>query len=142
MKWFWKKKVAEEEPAHLRTGAWGERLAARHLKKKGYRILGRRVRVGRRDELDLIARHKEVLVFVEVKTRASVDFGRPVTAVNRSKQAALSRAAMRYMRKLKRKPDYFRFDVVEVVGTEDSEEAQINHIENAFQLTPRYRVPW
>ena len=139
MRWPWQKK---QEPAHLRAGVWGEQLAERMLAGKGYRILGRRVRVGTRDELDLVARHGEVLVFVEVKTRGAEDFGRPLSSVDRAKRHALSRAAIRYLKKLRQRPDYFRFDVVEVVGKPGVGEPVIRHIESAFTLDPQYRVPW
>ncbi len=114
----------------------------RLLKKKGYKILGRRVRVGRRDELDIVARLKDRLVFVEVKTRRNVDYGRPISSVNRDKKRTLSRAAIRYLMDLKERPKYFRFDVIEVVGTPDGGVADIRHTENAFQLDKKYRVPW
>ena len=138
MWWPWKRKT----PAHLRTGEWGEKQAARMLDRKGYRILGQRVRVGKRDELDIVARHGEVLVFVEVKTRKGEEYGRPISSVNRFKRHSLSRAAIRYMKQLRAKPDYFRFDVVEIVGSEDSADPVVRHIENAFTLDRGYRIPW
>ena len=130
------------QPAHLKSGLWGEKVAARMLKRKGYKILAQRLRVGRRDEIDIVARQKDVMVFVEVKTRASEDFGRPITAVNRAKRNRQSRAAIRFMKKLKTKPTYFRFDVVEVIGTYETTNPEIRHIENAFNLSPGLRVPW
>jgi putative endonuclease len=129
-------------PAHLRTGEWGEDVAAKALKKKGYKLLGRRVRVGRRDELDIVARKGETLVFVEVKTRRSEALARPASAVNRSKRHALSRAACRYLRKLKHPSVYVRFDIVEVIGTEEDGEPTVRHLENAFALDPRCRLPY
>jgi putative endonuclease len=138
MWWPWKRKT----PDHLRAGEWGEKQAARMLNRKGYRILGQRVRVGRRDELDIVARDGEVLVFVEVKTRKGEEYGRPISSVKRWKRHSLSRAAIRYMKQLQSKPDYFRFDVVEIVGAEDSAEPIIRHVENAFTLDRRYRIPW
>jgi len=128
------------DPRHA-TGVWGENQAERLLKQKGYRILGRRVRVGDRDELDLVARDGEALVFIEVKTRAREDFGRPVEAVDRAKRHVLSRAAVRYLKAIKSPPVCFRFDVVEVIGAAGEPGARVNHIENAFPLDRRYRVP-
>jgi len=122
------------------TGLWGEKEAERLLKSKKYRILGRRVRIGDRDEIDLVARDGEVLVFVEVKTRKGDDFGRPVSAVDDAKRHNLSRAAVRYLKKIKCPSVNFRFDVVEVTGAPGSE-ASLNHIENAFTLDRRYTVP-
>lgn len=128
-------------PIHLRTGLWGEKQAATFLEKKGYRILSRRLRIGLRDELDLVARSDDVLVFVEVKTRRTEEFGRAVSAVDRAKRHALSRAAVRYLKKLSG-PVCFRFDVVEVIGQEGAEAPVIRHIENAFPLDRCYALPW
>ncbi len=128
-------------PFHLRAGLWGEDKAGDFLKDKGYTILGRRVRIGSRDELDLVARQGEILVFAEVKTRRTEDFGRPFVAVDRAKRHALSRAAVRYLQKLKA-PVSFRFDVVEVIGTEGDQAPVIRHIENAFPLDRCYTLPW
>jgi len=129
------------EPFHLRAGRWGEQEAARHLKRKGYRILGERVRVGRKDEVDLIVRDGSVLVFVEVKTRGSERFGRPWDAVDREKRRTLSRAAVTYLKQRGFPQICFRFDVVEVIGDPDRGPDEIRHIENAFPLDRRYQLP-
>jgi putative endonuclease len=118
-------------PAGHRIGRWGEDLAVAHLRRKGYRILGRRVRPDRRDEIDIVARLDETLVFVEVKTRRAEDFGRPFEAVDRAKRHALSRAASRYLRRAGFPRLFYRFDLIEVVGAPGAQ-AEVRHIENAF----------
>jgi len=130
-------------PAHLQSGQWGEEMAESHLKKKGYKILGRRVVPCGRDELDLVARSpNDVLIFVEVKTRADESFGRPFSSIDHRKRKALSRAAWRYLSRLKPKPNYFRFDVVEVIGKPECGVQEIRHIESAFPLEGKKRIPW
>jgi putative endonuclease len=140
---FWKPKKSDKAtlPEHLRTGEWGEEQAERFLKKKGCRILGRRVRVTPRDEIDLVVRDGDVLVFVEVKTRGKEDFGRPFTAVDRRKRHALSRAAVRYLKKIAQPRTCFRFDVIEVVGGIEGTKPVVRHIENAFLLDRCYLPP-
>jgi len=128
-------------PFHLVTGLWGENQAATFLEKKGHKILSRRFRVTARDEFDLITRLNDTLVFVEVKTRRTELYGRPVSAVERRKRHHLSRAAVRYLQRLKH-PVNFRFDVVEVVGEKDGPEPVIRHIEAAFPLDRCYALPW
>lgn len=123
-------------------GRWGEEQAEKHLRKAGMKVLGRRVRFGPREELDLVARSGDVLVFVEVKTRRSDDFGRPSSSVDRAKRKALSRAAVHYLRKLKFPPVSFRFDVVEVIGSPGDTEPSVRHIEGAFSLDKKYRLPY
>jgi len=120
-------------------GAWGERQAELHLKKAGFRILHRRLRIGRRDEIDIVARDGEILAFIEVKTRATEDYGRPFSAVDRGKRRALSRAAVRYLRAIKKPSALFRFDVVEVVGSPGELPRDVRHIRNAFAPDKRYR---
>lgn len=124
-----------------RTGLWGEREAEHHLKAKGYKILGRRLRIGRRDEIDLVARSDDSLIFIEVKTRTGEIFGRPLSAVDRMKRFHLARAAVRYLKRLKTQPASFRFDVVEVIGSANGSKPVIRHIENAFSLPKNFRVP-
>ncbi len=137
------RKPRRDRPEAHRAGAWGEETAARWLERKGYRILGRNVRFGSRCELDLVARSPapDALVFVEVKTRRSERFGRPMAAVDRGKRRALGRAAHQYLRRLKVRPPRIRFDVVEVIGTPGGEPPVVRHIENAFSPGPGYRVP-
>lgn len=138
------RKKADLRPEAQRSGAWGEQLAADFLKQRGYQILGKNVRFGSRCELDIVARSPapEALVFVEVKTRKSEHFGRPVSAVDRGKRRALGRAALRYLHRIKAKPARIRFDVVEVVGSPGDEKPTVRHIENAFTLGAGYRLPW
>jgi len=133
---------APEEPAHLKSGRWGEEEAVRLLKKKRYKIVGQRVRVGKRDEIDIIAKDGPVLVFVEVKTRKNEDYGRPFSAVNKAKRKHLSRAAVAWLKRTKPEPDYIRFDAVEVIGEPGGRMPEIRHIENAFPLDPAYRLWW
>ncbi len=83
-------------PAHIQTGKTGEDIAAAFLEQKGYRVIRRNVRVGRHDEIDLIAfdSSERVLVFCEVKTRAkqSTDY-HPEINVTWRKRANMARAA-------------------------------------------------
>ena len=141
--WFWFRRGEKKElPEHLAAGLWGEKVAARYLKRMGFKVIGQRVRVGRKDELDILARDEDCLVFVEVKTRRSEDFGRAASAVDRHKRFRMSRAAVRYLMKLRNKPDHIRFDVVEVIGRWDEGDPEIRHIPNAFSLHPKFRLPW
>ena len=119
---------------HLRTGAWGERMAAKHLRRKGYKILARNVRFGNEGELDLVIRSRTTLVFIEVKTRKNEDFGRPGAAVDRGKTKALRRAARAYLKRLRAKPKHYRFDLVEVVGTPETGLREIRHLEGAITV--------
>jgi putative endonuclease len=143
-----KKKKPRKPPTEAAlAGAWGEGIAASHLARKGYRILERNVRFGSDREIDLVARSPrkdgpQALVFVEVKTRATEDLGRPFAAVDADKRRTLVRAAALYVRKLPRRPALVRFDVVEVVGDRnDSAPPVVRHIENAFALPAGDRLP-
>lgn len=137
LQWF------SKEASHLKTGRWGEKQAEKFLKKSGYRILGRRVRAGKHDEIDLIARlGSDTMVFVEVKTRKSDHYGRPAAAVNRDKRRKLSRAAVTFLQKRKLRPPYIRFDIIEVIGLRLDGTPEIHHIENAFTLEGGYRIWW
>ena len=131
----------KHEAAHLVTGKWGEAEAARYLKAKGYRIIEKRARVGKRDEIDLVTQQDKVLVFVEVKTRSRVSDYRPAAAVDRRKQKALSRAAATYVGRMKTKPEVVRFDVIEVIG-ETGSTPEINHIEQAFKMSSFRSMKW
>jgi putative endonuclease len=111
--------------------ARGEGLACRYLKSKGYRILERSWR-SRKYELDIIALKDGILVFAEVKTRSGDRFGLPEDAVNSKKQRRIISAAKYYLQVKKVRRHLIRFDILAILARPD-EEAEINHIKNAFQ---------
>jgi putative endonuclease len=100
-------------PAHLILGERGETLAYWFLRQTGYIVVARNRR-GRAGELDMVARDGPVLAFVEVKTRTSVEAGPPEGAVTRAQQKRIVKAAHEHMRKMKRRPAAYRFDIVSV----------------------------
>jgi putative endonuclease len=122
---------------HLRRGASGERLACRFLRHNGYKILCRNFRGRRGGEIDIVCRDHDTLVFVEVKTRRREDFGRPFAAVDPQKQRRISRGGLAWLRMLDNPEILFRFDVVEVIMTENAK-PRFELIQNAFQLSEPY----
>ncbi len=116
--------LPEDGMHNKKLGRKGEKAAARYLKRKGYKILGRNVRTPF-CEIDIIARRGEVVAFVEVKTRVNDNFGLPEEAVTPQKQRLYFRAARLYEGK-HGDDDIIRFDIIEVF------KGKINHIENAF----------
>ncbi|MDL2258311.1 YraN family protein [Eubacteriales bacterium OttesenSCG-928-K08] len=114
-----------------KSGAHGERLARAYLEAQGFICIGQNIRVGR-NELDLVMRDGDYIVFVEVKARSSKAFGLPREAVDAKKQASLIRAAGGYL--AKHAPDAnARFDVVEV----DILSENVTYIKNAFDAGSR-----
>ncbi len=113
------------------TGKQGENIAAKFLKKQGYRIkeLNYRCPVG---EVDIIAFDKKALVFVEVKTRYSHALGFPEEAVGSKKQKKLSQLALWYMQQKKLFHTGARFDVVAVTFLPQGSEVKL--IKNAFDF--------
>lgn len=114
-------------------GALGERLAAEHLERQGYRILERNFRC-RMGELDLIARRGNDLVFVEVKLRKDVSHGEAREFVTASKQRKLLLTAEYYLSARPWAQDLqARFDVIEVYAPRGTEEGcTVRQLENAF----------
>jgi putative endonuclease len=99
------------------AGDRGERLAAEWLQReRGFAVVVRNWRNprDRREEIDLVCRDREVLVFVEVKARAAGALVPGYHAVDKRKKKVLKRAAETYLAQLTEKPATFRFDVVEV----------------------------
>lgn len=115
------------------SGAWGEALAAEYLRKKRYTILasGYRCRFG---EIDLIARDKKFLVFVEVKLRKNANFAGAAEYVDRRKQECIKTTASLY---LSQNPTQLqpRFDVIEIYAPAGTATVrpEIKHMEDAFQ---------
>ena len=116
-------------------GQASEGLAEQLLRAKGYRILDRNVRTSI-GELDLVAEDRGVLVFVEVKGRATNAFGGALLAVNHRKRAKLIKLAAQYLARHQWSDRVCRFDVVLVHGR-SSTQGQIEHVQNAFDVTER-----
>jgi putative endonuclease len=112
-------------------GKKGEELALRFLKKKGYRIIEKNY-VCKLGEMDIIGKEKDTLVFIEVKTRASTEFGPPQLAVNLAKQRQLSKVALNYLKEKHLEDVKARFDVVAILLGQNREE--IDLIKDAFEL--------
>jgi len=115
-------------------GNRGERAAARHLRRKGYRILARQYR-SRWGEIDLVAIDGETVVFVEVKTRRSHAAGTPAEAVTPAKQAQLTRLALAFLKQYRLLERRARFDVVAITWPEGARQPEIQHYPNAFEST-------
>lgn len=109
-------------------GKENEIIAKNYLKKKKYKILecNHKNKIG---EIDIIAKYKKYIVFVEVKARSSGAFGNPVEAVDERKQEKIRRVASLYLLETKQPNALCRFDVVSILGDENPE---IVHIEDAF----------
>jgi len=113
------------------SGRRGEDLAHRFLRKQGYTIVARNYRLASGDaEADLIARDGEDLVIVEVKTRATDEYGPPEQAVNPEKRRHLMRVAREYARKTNTPWEHMRFDIVSIVLREPP---QITLLRAAFR---------
>jgi len=128
---FWRKNN------DLAFGEAGEKVAAKYLKKKGYKILdfnycnfkGRRL-----GEIDIISKDGECFVFVEVKTRKleKFDGSLPEESINRQKLHKLNKIAQFYLRKNKLLDKNWRFDAVSVWLSDDMKEAKVKHLESIF----------
>ncbi|HYA35751.1 MAG TPA: YraN family protein [Candidatus Binataceae bacterium] len=116
-------------PGHYEFGRDGERLAERHLRRAGFRVVTRNFRAAGA-EIDLVALEGDTLVFVEVKARRSVTAGRPEAAVDDRKQLRIRRAAEIYASRYRADRLPMRFDVVAI--TSDGRRPKIEHLRNAF----------
>lgn len=94
-------------------GRRGEQVAARYLRKSGYRILAQGYRCAT-GEIDIVAGWNGTIVFVEVKTRASSAHGEPWQAVDRDKRVRITRAAVQYLKNRRHTEKIARFDVIAI----------------------------
>ena len=112
-----------------RLGDLGEKAAEDLLAAQGYRIVARKHRCSR-GEVDLVAERGELLVFVEVRTRATAAFGGPEETVGAAKQQRVVRAARDFLARWRGPPRVARFDVVAIV--DHPEGPRLSHIPGAF----------
>lgn len=117
----------------IELGKSGEDVACDFLKGNGYKILERNYR-SRLGEVDIIARDKDTLCFIEVKTRRGEDFGLPIEAVSRTKQRQIAKAALAFLKEHNLLDGKARFDVVSVLYKTQDNKPQIDLINNAFEL--------
>lgn len=115
-------------------GNRGESAAESYLKGLGCRILERQMR-GLFGEIDLVALDRDVIVFVEVKTRTSVAAGHPTEAVDLNKQKKITRASLAYLKQKGWLNRSVRFDVVSIQWESDHDNPTIQHYKNAFEST-------
>lgn len=113
------------------VGVLGERIAAAWVRAQGRKVIYRNFRAARGGEVDLVARDGKVLLFIEVKTRRSGGRGRPLDAVNRSKQRLIERGANEWLRLLGTREIPWRFDVLEIILT-DGAPPDVHEVRNAF----------
>ena len=116
-----------------KLGLYGEDLACKYLQAKGYVILERNFRCRRFGEIDIVASKAGVLSFIEVKTRRSSRYGKPVEAVTLAKQRKIYRVAQYYlqMRGLASRIPVLSFDVVEII-IEGSAGMRLFHYPHCF----------
>jgi putative endonuclease len=112
-------------------GKDSESIAVRYLKKNGYKILAQNYR-NKIGEIDIIAKDKKTLVFVEVKAARTDSFGSPKWAVTPKKQRKISMVALYYLKATKQNKVKARFDVVAISSSQDN--PRIELIKNAFEL--------
>jgi putative endonuclease len=119
------------------VGKLGEKTAQKFLKKRGYRIreTGFRCRHG---EIDIIARKKDYLVFVEVRTKSSLDFGTPEESITQSKKEKLIASALTYTNTHQNLPPLWRIDVVAIELDDKGKTKRIELIENAIEQVSRF----
>jgi len=115
----------------IELGRKGEDAALEYLQAQGMKLVARNYRV-RAGEIDLIMRHKNTIVFVEVRTRNKTGHGTAIDSVNYAKRRQIERVARHYLKEHKMSDSIFcRFDVVGITpGSQDT--LHVEHIQNAF----------
>lgn len=112
-------------------GEQSESIAVSYLKKQGYKIIEQNYRT-KLGEIDIIAKEKGTIAFIEVKSRKSKNFGNPKWAVTPKKQRKISMVALWYLKTTKQSNVKARFDVVSIISDHDNPSIEI--IKNAFEL--------
>lgn len=133
--WQWLKNLwARPAASSDRLGNRGENLAAEHLERQGFQILERQLR-GHFGELDLVALDADTVVFVEVKTRATMAAGDPTEAITRAKQKKITQSAVAYLKRRGWLERRSRIDVVSILWRGRDGKPEIRHYRSAFDAT-------
>lgn len=112
------------------VGRWGEEIALKYLKKRGYKIIEKGFRLFR-GEIDIIAYDKKTLVFVEVKTRRDSRFGLPEESVTQAKMKQIRKISLGFLTNRNIGEVECRFDVIAII-LNGNKGYSVSHIKNAF----------
>jgi putative endonuclease len=123
--------TGETHPPHA-LGRWGEERATRFLRGRGWTVLARNYRFGRR-EVDLVVRRGAVLAFVEVKTRAGPGYGPPQEAITALKRREIEAVARYFLACHALGEVEVRFDAVAITVRRDANTVEIEHLEDAWR---------
>lgn len=115
---------------HLKTGSAGEKMAIEYLKYLGYQIRETNWKFSRA-EIDIIAKDGDILVFIEVKTRTNIEYGRPEEFVRKKKTNLILDASQRYMESIEYDWE-IRFDIVSVIFHPKDWNCEIQLFKDAF----------
>lgn len=116
---------------NLYLGKWGEECAVNLLKDNGYKILLKNYRT-KLGEIDIIAKDKDTVCFIEVKTRRSERFGSPLESISRFKQRQISKTALAFLKEKKLLGKKARFDIVSIIYSKEG--PKLDLIKDAFGL--------
>ena len=116
---------------NIKKGRNGQKAAENYLKKIGWKIIEKNWHYSKNAEIDIIALDGNTLVFVEVKTRTTLNFGHPFEAINTTKLHKIYTAVYGYINNSKTKYKDFRIDGIAILG---SENYKIEHIKNIGQF--------
>lgn len=119
-------------PSGKPLGDRGEEIAVHYLRQRGWTVLHRNFRMGRK-EIDLVARRGEVVAFVEVKTRAGRGYGHPLEAITWKKRREIQQVAAAWIERHGRDGDVYRFDAVSVLALGGGEPL-VEHVEDAWRM--------
>jgi putative endonuclease len=114
------------------VGDLGETIAGNILKKKGYKIVEKNYRC-KYGEIDIVAEIKKTLVFVEVRTKSSQEYGTPEESVTSSKKGKIVSSVFDYLNDHKCMSRIWRIDFIGIELSGDGQVKRVNHIENAIQ---------
>lgn len=124
--------VSVEDKSNKQIGDYGEKVACRYIQSLGAKVIYQNYRGPRGGEVDIIVRDRNVLVFVEVKTRTKkTNYSRPMDAVDFKKRNYIIRGAHAWIKMLKSKEHLWRYDVVEIYLLNE-QKPEINWVKRAF----------
>lgn len=112
-------------------GKLGEDIACEYLQENNYEIIERNFEC-RQGEIDIIAKEKDEIVFIEVKTRTNSNYGNPIDSITYYKQKHIIKSVQYYLYKEKLEKSFVRIDVIEVYRR--GEKYYVNHIKNAIWM--------